>query len=232
MLACDFYPSSFCESVQLLPNDEVFYGIISSKNEDGIGLEIIEVLNGEEVNPEVNIWNGTDINCNGPFSMASTDFGELGDTIICIAERIIEAQNTWDVIGEFRRPSQLTYSTFLRSINGLVWDPDFQDQISLQEYLNFWETAPCNIKLSNQEIDLQIFTIAPNPAFNHISIIGSIATWKSYSVYSINGQVVGENIPINDSSKIELYFLKSGLYLFKLEDQDGNVYTKKVMVNR
>ena len=61
LLACSFYPYSFCHVNSNIAFSEhlVVMGEIVSIDEDGIDLEVIDVLRGEESKSIIRIWDGS-----------------------------------------------------------------------------------------------------------------------------------------------------------------------------
>jgi len=67
-------------------------------------MKVIEVLRGEESSTTIRIWDGTDFDCNGIRSMAASTIGAEEEVYIIALETITEIENSWDVIGDYRRP--------------------------------------------------------------------------------------------------------------------------------
>jgi hypothetical protein len=101
--ACSFAQDPFCWALTQFPERNVLTGVIVSEDTTGIDFAIIEVLRGEETRDTVRIWDGTDFDCNGTWSMAAADIGELMDTFILVLPRIDSLENEWDVMGDYRR---------------------------------------------------------------------------------------------------------------------------------
>lgn len=112
--ACDVF-TTFCLSGSQVNNERIVMGIISNSTTNSVDINIIDVLFGVENSTSVTIWDGTTIECNGPWPNDANDMGNIGDTILCMIEPITTIENTWDVIGDYRRPSLLggdTYANF------------------------------------------------------------------------------------------------------------------------
>lgn len=119
--ACDAY-SSLCFSGTLVANEKILVGTISNAAANNVQLNIIDVLFGVENNNMITIWNGSTIECNGPWPNNATDMGNIGDTILCMIEPITSIENTWDVIGEYRRPSILAGDTYTNFSLGALYE--------------------------------------------------------------------------------------------------------------
>ena len=121
IIGCEYIPLSFCETTSLRKNDYVMTGRIIDTIEHGIRFKVINVLKGIESRDTINIWDGTDFDCNGPFSMKAKGLGEINDTIIVILPKIDSVKNLWDVTGDFRRPDYFGYTPDLKVSNDTVY---------------------------------------------------------------------------------------------------------------
>lgn len=91
----------------------IVYGLIATQDQDGLDLNIIEVLRGSESKSQIRIWDGTDFECNGIWDMSAGTIGTIGDTIIISLPRITVNENPWDVIGDYRRPDPYRFTSEL-----------------------------------------------------------------------------------------------------------------------
>jgi len=179
--ACTFIPKSFCDTAMEFPDNLIVSGYITAVDTDGINFEILEILAGTETRTNIRIWDGTDFDCNGIFSMAASDFGVIDDTLILNLPLIVSIENTWDNIGDYRRPNNYEYSPVLHVseggangfIKGYVWDYDLSIfEFDFDLFTQYWiEDSGCdNIVNTNEEskfLDVKIF---PNPTSNLINI--------------------------------------------------------------
>jgi endonuclease I len=85
-----------------------------------------------------------------------------------------------------------------------------------------WET------LSTNSLELQEFKIYPNPAKDQVNVSMKVNTDTRIEIYNILGIRVFTKI-INESTALDISSLKSGLYLFKIIQNDS-VTTKKLIV--
>jgi len=70
--------------------------------------------------------------------------------------------------------------------------------------------------------------IYPNPTKDYLSIDGLPANTE-LSLYNIVGQKISTKIAVNATEQINLNGLAAGLYLLQIKDEDGNVYSAKVV---
>ncbi len=81
--------------------------------------------------------------------------------------------------------------------------------------------------LANNDINLDTFTIAPNPANDQIIIRGAKNTFSSVEVFNILGQtVLMSNFDATSTKSIDVSKLTSGMYLVKLDDKT----TKRLII--
>ncbi|WP_051230422.1 peptide-N-glycosidase F-related protein [Epilithonimonas caeni] len=80
------------------------------------------------------------------------------------------------------------------------------------------------IKLGTEDIDTKKISIYPNPVKDFINI-NSTAKVKKVSVYNVDGKILLED----NSTKINLSKLQSGIYLMKIDFADGRSQTQKVI---
>jgi len=70
--------------------------------------------------------------------------------------------------------------------------------------------------------------IYPNPTKDYLTIDGLPANTE-LSLYSIVGQKISTKVALSTTEQIDLNGLSAGLYLIQIKDEDGNVYSAKVM---
>jgi len=104
--AC-FFIATFCSEATLVNNERIVVGTITSSSTNSVDFNIINVLYGTENNTTITIWDGATIECTGYWPNNANDMGNIGDTILCLIEPITAIENSWDVIGDYRRPSLL-----------------------------------------------------------------------------------------------------------------------------
>jgi len=228
-LACTFFPDDFCRTIEEFPDDIVVYGTISSRNENSIDVAVIDVLRGEETREEITIWDGTDFDCNGFFSMSTETIGWFNDTILIMLPRILEIENEWEIIGDYRRPDPYAYRPELVIQNGNVkgsiieWGYDFQE-IPYQEMKEkFLDTGNCDLILSggpniNYNIEVEVI----NPFKDNLLIsFSQIINNGNIALFSSNGSLVYDRV-LNNSSRfnLEANMFNPGLYILEIRTEN------------
>jgi len=151
--ACDAYVD-FCLSGSYISNESIVIGTISSSAANSIELDIMNVMFGSTTAATVRIWDGTTIQCNGPWPNDANDMGTVGDTVLAMIQPITTIENPWDVPGEYRRPSLLggdTYTNF--SIGAL-----FEGIYIYDEVVNFNFSQHCCDNF-NQNFFIEIYDL-------------------------------------------------------------------------
>jgi len=141
--ACDGY-LDFCSAGTLVNNEKIVVGTIANSSTNSVQLNIIDVLFGVENNTAVTIWDGSTIECNGPWPNDANDMGNVGDTVLCMIEPITIVENPWDIIGDYRRPSLLFGETFTNFSGGGL----FENTYNYNEVLTFDFANHCCNSLS------------------------------------------------------------------------------------
>jgi hypothetical protein len=228
--ACSWIPLSFCATSNARPDDVVISGRIVNADQDGIDLEVIDVLKGVETRQSIRIWDGTDFDCNGPFSMAAIDLGGLDDTIIVVLPLITALENTWDVLGDYRRPDYFGYTPELTVANGLVhgftsgpyWSPTWV--MPYQDLVSSWgHDADACVTLSVEAAQ----EVAPFVAYLDggglfLIIRPDMAPGATVRVHASNGQEVLVAKATSGSTRIDLGGgLAMGVYHVTLVRQTG-----------
>ncbi len=230
--ACSLEQESFCAALEINGSDIVVSGTIISVDDDGIDLEIIEVLRGEESRNVIRIWDGTDfLWCMDEiFSMASSTIGEVNDTVIILLPKIAEIQNSWDVIGDYRRPSFFHYEKELKVVNGFangfILGPHIapiEYHLRTIEYVKLADLITTNgncgdLTLSSHELNIEDNVKYTNPVTSEINIeLGELQTVTNINVYSYFGRNV-RSISIDNQESINIPFDNEppGLYILEI----------------
>lgn len=243
--ACTIIPESFCSFVHLDSNRLIVSGKIISIDDDGLDLEVIDVIRGEETKSIIRIWDGTDFECNGTWSMESSTIGEVNDDVIIVLPQITEVQNGWDVIGDYRTPNPYYYRSSLKIENGIVngfisgssiAPPEF-NLLSI-EYDILKEAIisneDCNDLISsNRELLIMDNITFTNPIANEIVIQSNdLCDITNVDVYSINGvKLRSESIVNEQYINIPFGIEPSGLYILEISTSKGEVEYLKVYKN-
>jgi hypothetical protein len=239
--ACSWIPLSFCNTCDGWQSYSVISGVIIDTVPHGIRLSIIDVLRGNEHRDTIIIWDGTDINCNGIFPMDAKGLGHrylsdttiIGDSIIVVMPMIDSIENTWDVMGDYRRPSYLPFEPNLDVINDTVRGyisgyPVVERALLKMSYSTFkshWfaNNMQCSDLVSVEEIENSI-QVYPTLVRDQISIQ---ATIKDYSVHLFS--VTGIKMESGESiTRIDMTGYPSGLYIVEVEKGDA-FFRKKIV---
>ncbi len=221
--ACTFTPEPFCSTVMnTRPDDVIIAGVISGVDTLGINIEIVTILRGTENRTNVRIWDGTDFDCNGFFSMAAADIGNVNDSIIIALPKIDSLENQWDVLGDYRRPEPYTLTTSLAIKNGFVEGfitgshfggiivdiGSFKYTEFIQSFTN---EQSCDRIVNTSQTHLNKLKIYPNPV-NEILIIESDRDdIISLYIYGYNG-IITAIIDASSNHPINLSYLPTGVY--------------------
>ena len=101
-------------------------------------------------------------------------------------------------------------------------DPNFVQSDMSIDYVRVYQ----NIPLSNDEFTENSFRIFPNPASSTINIKSNLKI-DLVEVYDVIGkQVISD---VTSTKKLDVSFLKPGMYLIKLYSEGLSV-TKKIMI--
>lgn len=218
-LACDPLTYSFCEIVsEYETNSTILYGEIMEHNDNGIVLKINQVLRGNETRDVVNIWSGTDIDCNGPFDMSAQLLGQVGEEIICFVELIETPNNNWDVIGDYRRYSSINYINALQVNNGIV--SGFITQNIIYTPLESFEIdfVQCFTPLTSQELKANTIKLLNNFTQDNLLFAGINNDNITYKIFDHLGRVL--NIGIIKNKQVQIQQYQSGLYIISIETPD------------
>ena len=222
--ACSFWPVSFCKSIDYYPNSITIYGEVLSLDEDGIDFLIFEKLNGDELKDTVRVWDGTDFDCNGWHSMAAADIGGVNDSLVLQLSMITETANTWDVLGDYRRPSPYGDVPKLRIENGIVtgmiqgdyFEPDYLSSLDYEAFKDhLMNDQDCSVSVAIEDLQDKSDLKLNNPFANSLQINASAMINKgNITLYSLNGQaLLTEEINHQNTIEIQTSNLQSGIYL-------------------
>jgi hypothetical protein len=237
-MACSWVPMSFCETSNARPEDVVISGKILSVDEDGMDLEVIHVLKGIESNQIIRIWDGTDFDCNGLFSMSASMLGSVDDTIIVVMPLITEIENTWDVVGDYRRPDYFGVTTELQVANGIIsgyiWGPISAPiwQMPYQDLIANWSEGPdgCAVFLSVGGGHAQEpFSAILVDHMLKLSIPSRVGSGSVVRIYALNGQELVMQAVTAGNAHLDVSGLAAGGYYVLLVQPDGSRNAVRVM---
>lgn len=240
-IACTFVANDFCRTYVNTDNPTVIGKIIAIDN-FGIDLEVIEMLRGEDTSSVIRIWSGTDFDCNGPWSMAASDIGQLNDTVIVILNEIIELENDWDIIGDYRRRNPYNATTELDVENGIVKGflfgiPSAPPSFNLLEleYESFYQQmiigGSCPLTVNTQDLNQQFPISLNNPFSSELRIQTDQAINNGLlKIYNIAGQIVHSQHMANQSEiMINTNSLPSSIYFLEIRNGSERLGFVKIL---
>lgn len=239
---CLFSPYSFCTTSSNNEENVIVFGKIVDNDQNGINIEIIELLRGNENRNIIRIWDGTDFDCNGFHSMAAIELGQDGDSIIIILPKIDSIENTWEVvIGDYRVPDFYGFTTLLEVknnivkglIEGISGAPNELNllEFELEQFINSYvkEIGCDKITNTHETVEFENLVIYPNPFKSELSIkLGSVNKNIDVHIYNLHGKRVYSNKIERLNSQISLSHLLSGIYL--LEIRTKNRLAKRIKI--
>ncbi|PWG05661.1 T9SS type A sorting domain-containing protein [Polaribacter aquimarinus] len=240
LIACQWIPDSFCATSQSSSylNDLIVYGKISHIDNDGINFEIIDVLRGQEKRTSIRIWDGVDFDCNGIFSMAASELGNINDHLIIILPKITEKKSNWEVIGDYRRPDFFLFTPHLNVENGVVYGVIFgqldksyvEDQANYLNFKNSWNAnnncSSVILRNKNHEFEeLKVLTLSKNK----FKIVSNRSEKKQLKIYNIFGLKLESEFQVNNEIEIDLSSYSSGIYFIYLIYENNKIKTIKLV---
>jgi len=226
--SCSFAPASFCHTIDLRPDDLIVAGYITSEDSTGINLEIIKVLRGTEDRLNIRIWDGTDFDCNGFFSMAAEDIGNVNDTVVLILPLIDSLENSWDVIGDYLRPDPYFTATSLHLIDGnlegylhgISGQPDPLTSFPYEEFIEgFIDEGDCSLILDIEQVADLAQVKFRNPINDRIFLSSTeVISEAELTLIDLQGRVVLRS-EIRNSAHWEgnTESLTSGVYFLRVQ---------------
>jgi len=196
IFACDPIWYQFKVAVCDLEEEDILTGEIIEKGEQYIDLKIIDHPRSCETQPIIRMWDGSTVWCNGPFDAPVAPFGSVGDSVICIAQKIDTILNPWDIIGDYRRPITFNYENFKKIQDNQVLEfpisGNAYDTIPYQNYISQLDSScmevDCTTSVSGNcednplicnELGLSLF---PNPAYEKLRF--STNEWNNRRKYT------------------------------------------------
>jgi hypothetical protein len=219
--SCSVALTSFCELSHLHPDHNIIKGTIIDSIPRGIRLKVLSVIRGIELRDTVIIWDGTDIECNGPFSQAASLMGNAGDTILTVMAPADTIREPWQVLGDYVRPYffgttpelKIENDTLKGFISGgagapapyQVWRLHFDD------FITYWNShsSSCNTLVGIEEKEVLNATLFPNPANQFLTIEG-IDEEVNIKFYSAQGAVLLSSAFRNH--QVDISSLPQGVY--------------------
>lgn len=242
--ACTFFPNPFCEAPLANPDDLVVSGQIVGIDDDGIDLKVIQVFKGVENKDTIRIWDGTDFDCNGTFSMAASLLGNLEDSILIILPVIDSLENSWDVIGDYRRPDFVSFFSTLpiqnNTITGFishVVTADTNYYVSSYPYDAFattWGTlGDCSDIMADtkdlqpEKIDVTINN--PVTSFARLVFSGQEFSTKQLEIFSMRGIHLKSILTEQKIIEIDFSNYPTGMYFIRIMDDKKRRHVIKII---
>jgi hypothetical protein len=232
-IACSGPQKPLCLVKALRIGDNLICGVISAKSGHSLEINVIDVLYGVETRSAITVWDGTDFICTGTISMKVTDMGNVGDTIISVLPLISSVpQNTWDVVGDYRRPYSLFETAWVMvkndSVRGYIAGSNSAPLVkyAYSGFKSYWishsnECLTLSVKESIfEKIDVLLFE-------NRITIRSVSDERFSANLYSIDGRPIQELAPAKQLD-INCSNLPDGIYILTLRNDVGAFLTKKI----
>lgn len=239
--ACSYIPESFCasSSYTMFSNDLIISGTIVSIGDKSIDIEIIDVLRGNENKSVIRVWNGKDFDCNGFFSMAASDLGNLNETIIVRLPKILEKTNEWDVVGDYTRPDYFGYITNLKLedekvkgfISGDANNENTNGETSYDSFKNSWKN---NNDCSSIVLSIRDFAKSQNFKIESLQFnkfkVSSINSEKFLlNIYDLNGLRIKNKIQFIKEILVDLSIYSKGIYIFHITTEKRKSKVVKIL---
>lgn len=207
---------------------------------NSIQLLILEVIRGTESKSVITIWDGTDIECSGNFSMKASGMAFYGDTILAVLPKIQSIQNPWDVVGDYRRPAWLYATPVLKiqndTLRGLVagnsqalgpllW---LVLKMNYAEFRSGWSnTFDCSLHVSIEEEN-----VAKQPLIKQegTKLLVSFSGFdvKNFVVTSLEGRIISKFTEVKPFV-LNMENYAAGMYLLNVTTDDGRFYRFKIV---
>ncbi len=243
LLSCSWTSSSFCSTSQssTFMNDLVVYGKITFKDNDGIDFEIVDILRGQENRTTIRIWDGVDFDCNGTFSMAASELGNIGDHLIIILPKIAEKKSSWEIVGDYRRPNFFQYTPNLKVENGIVFGlisgtgyefyPYVEEQANYENFKNSWEanqncsSVVLGTKNYESEKAFKVLTFSNNKF--KVSFYKNVEF--KFEIFNISGLKIESSELVEREFEIDLPEYSTGIYIVNITYENNKIQNFKIM---
>lgn len=240
--SCSYIQNAFCVSNHTYPEDVLITGKIIKVDTNGITMQVIEVLRGSETRDTIRIWDIPDLDCNGIWPMAASTMGSLNDSIIATLPLIDSVVNPWDVVGDYKRPKNLTRTCELQYsrdsiygfISGYIYGPwqERDQSMEYNDFKNFLNTSECQNYVSVKENTVtENISLFPNPVESTLEL--SFNNMFSHNihleVFSSNGKRIYQSFNNSENTKIDFSSFSSGLYFVRINHENMPSKTYKIM---
>ncbi|MCC6723679.1 MAG: T9SS type A sorting domain-containing protein [Saprospiraceae bacterium] len=222
VISCDI-ACYFCHEFQA--NEFVFAGKILEKGEHFIKFEPFDVLRGKEHRAVITIWSGTDFDCNGTFSMAAEEMGEVGDSLLLSAFQIYTTQNEWDVLCDYRRTNFCIYQISNGGIGPFNISPEIQAPLAYSVFKQKWQEETFN-NCKNYKGSFAACTdeegvivkVFPNPTTDKLYLQIGVPPYTpfGYKIYDVAGRFIQKGYAIDFNTEIDFSHFAKGVYILSV----------------
>lgn len=243
--ACTFSTESFCHTLGAFPERDIFTGTITASDDDGITVAVLDRIRGEGIPDTVRIWDGTDWECNGTFSLAAELIGEVGETYVLMADKITMIENDWDVIGDYRWVNPWLYTPslkvedgfvkgFIRGLSGAPPSANINEMPYARLRDELLASGDCANIVSTEEASLVKEIKVPNPFSDYLEVqLPEGMSCDYLRLYSLQGQLLREERWATGaaavSRRLASHNLPEGVYLLEVGLEDASRVTRKVV---
>ena len=164
-------------------------------------------------NPTPTVTNVADINTtDGATAVHYVYTGGLGGTTV-EHFKVINGAHTW--------PGA--------AINIGVTCEDFSASSEIWRFFNQYRLPTVGIPPVDTGVPLGGYVIAPNPAANYFSILKPTARLTYITVYDIRGSLLLTSSSDTDFQTLDISALSAGMYIIRISEDGGSVYTAKMV---
>lgn len=243
--ACTFPTDSFCRTLEQFSQRDIFTAEIIASDEDGITVAVLDRIRGTGIPDTVRIWDGTDWECNGTFSLAAALIGEVGETYVLMADKITMIENDWDVIGDYRWVDPWLYTPslkvedglvkgFIRGLSGAPPSANINEMPYAQLRDELITSGNCANIVSTEEASLVKDIKVPNPFSDYLEVqLPKGMNCDYLRLYSLQGQLLREARWAMGaavvSRRLATHNLPGGVYLLEVGLADASWVTRKVV---
>ena len=222
--SCSVAFRSFCETVT--SGNVVVRCVMIDSVQHGRRFKVLDVIKGTENRDTITVWNGTDFDCNGPWSLSAEYMGNIGDTLLAALTVVDTVREAWQVLGNYVRTYNFGYTPELHysndTLTGIVAGSYFAPpqyallQIAYSDFLQFWNShaQSCYQLLDINETPSNALHFYPNPAEDNIYLNQSLQNIQ-YALHSLTGAVVKTGCVYG--SAINVANVASGVYFLQLQ---------------
>lgn len=187
---------------------------------------VLDVIKGVEARDTITVWNGTDFDCNGPWSLSAEYMGSMGDTLLASLTPIDTVRESWQVLGDYVRTYNFGYTPELRfsgdTLHGMIAGYYFAPpqtvlwQMAYTDFVQYWNAngQTCNQLVGINEAEADALHLYPNPVDEEL-FFSSTLSQVPYALYNLTGGQVKSGVVTGSS--VNLKDFASGVYFLEIE---------------